>query len=455
MLMLILFALTMVLNYTADKEKFLFKYRIDVGGLPINILDGLVALSVLAAIFQLSRPRYQGETTHRGFKWSVVLLVMACFTGTLGGILNSVEFREVAEMVRNVGILAVCIFIGYYTISTFKQAQWAAYIILFSSAASAFFVLLFLRESAETLSWSSKSFNNLRSVSRGGDLGLVCAGFVLFSVVSGYRFLPRGVRWTMFVVSLAGTFAMPHRSVWLTASVVILFAMLVLPKARMSRKLGSTILLGGLAGVILLSGAVMYARLTGRDFQEYIGVRFRSMVPGVEELKDNRPWDTRLPGIFAELNMWMHSPLIGNGFAYQVAETKRRGSEDEGFRHNVWTSSLAEAGLPLFLGYLLPCVLCVVVGKRLVNERMDRATVMIGAIAALHGFMAFLYASMTLSINQQRPAMPLGVILGLVLRTRDMQLAAKREYEGYLDFSAQDQEGHLPLFDNEANLGWN
>ena len=105
--MLILFFLLMVLNYTVDKEKFLFAYRIMIGGLPINILDGLVAVAGVAVLFRLSRRNYPGEKTHQGLKWAIGMLFLACLTGAGGGVLHGIELREIADMTRNVATLGI------------------------------------------------------------------------------------------------------------------------------------------------------------------------------------------------------------------------------------------------------------------------------------------------------------------------------------------------------------
>ena len=432
--MLILFFLLMVLNYTVDKEKFLFAYRIMIGGLPINILDGLVAVAGVAVLFRLSRRNYPGEKTHQGLKWAIGMLFLACLTGAGGGVLHGIELREIADMTRNVATLGICLVIGYYTTSTMRQSRWAAIIILFSSAMSALFVILFLRDSIDSLKSVSTSFNDLRTSSRGGDAGIVGMSFVTFAAVAGIRFFPKIISGLMLALCAAGSFAMPHRSMWATAFATLLFSCLFLPRVRIGRKLGATALVSVLLVSVVMTGVIAYARLTGRDFQDYLAVRFRSMLPGVEETRDNKAWDTRLPGLFTELKIWSENPLMGGGFGIQgIRERQAGGAIGGGYRHNVWTSSLAEGGLPLFLGYLLPCVLCVMVGRRLVANQMDRGTVMLGAIAALHGFMSFVLASTTMSINLQRPAIPLGLICGLLLRTRDMQLAITRSYAGYID----------------------
>jgi hypothetical protein len=172
------------------------------------------------------------------------------------------------------------------------------------------------------------------------------------------------------------------------------------------------------------------------------------MLPGSELHKENHPWETRIPGLVVELQIWSSNPIIGRGFGCQnvLAERYAPGMASQlGFRHNVWTAALAEGGLPLLAAYLIPCVLSVVVGWRMVRAQTDRATVMIGAMAAINGMMAFMYASVTMYLNLQRAAVAVGLICGVMLRARQMQLAMLREYDGYLDAPEYDAEGHLLL----------
>jgi len=441
--MFILVALLLLIDYTADKEKFLFAYRFNIGSLPINILDVLIALACVIGLFRISRRDYPGEKLNAGFKWAVGLLSAALLTGSVGGMVHHTDLREVADMTRNVGTLAACIYIGYFSISTLQQARWAGYLLVISSVCSAVFVLLFMRETAETLKSTAANINELRSVDRGGDAGVAAAAFLAFSAAAGLRFFPRIIGIGLFALCAVGMFAMPHRSAWIIAVIALLFATLFLAKARFGRRLAVTVGLMLLTAVVLAVGLTVYANLTGRNIQEYFGVRLRSMLPGVEERKDNKPWETRLPGLTRELEIWTGNPLTGGGFGIQLATEKQStGINGTGYRHNVWTAALAEGGLPLFLGYFITCWVCVSLGNKLVRLRMDQATVMVGAFAAIHGFVSIIYAGMTMTFNQQRPAIGLGLVCGLLLRTWDMQSAVVRSYEGYTD--AEDGAMILP-----------
>lgn len=447
--MFILVALLMLIDYTADKEKFLFTYRFNIGSLPINVLDVLIALGCVAGLTRISRRNYPGEKLNPGFKWAVGLLMTACLTGSIGGMVHHTEMREIADMTRNVASLAACIYIGYFSISTLQQARWGAYLLIISSVCSALFVILFMRDSAATLKATSANINELRSVDRGGDSGVAAAAFLAFSAVSGIRFFPRIVGIGLFGLCAVGMFAMPHRSAWLVAVLAVLFATLFLAHASFGRRVAVTAGLMLLTGVILAAGLTLYANLTGRNVQEYFGVRLRSMLPGVEESKDNKPWETRIPGLTRELGIWTGNPLTGGGFGIQLATEKQTtGISGIGYRHNVWTSALAEGGLPMFLGYFITCWLCLRIGIKLVRLRMDRATVMMGAFAAIHGFISILYAGMTMTFNQQGPAIGLGIVCGLLLRTRDMQLAVTRSYEGYLE--SEGSEFSSPMYEQYA-----
>jgi hypothetical protein len=442
--MFILFVLLMLVNYAADKEKFLFAYRFSIAGLPINVLDVLLAVGCLFGLFAVRKLRYPGEQTHRGFKLTLILITVGGLVGFGGGALKGVEVRSIIDMSRNVAALGISVFLGYFAVSNLRLARWAGIVVLASSAASAFFILLFLRESAEALTWSRSSFHMLRTTTMGGDAGVVGAAFALFALVSGLAFLPKPVLFGLLLLCTGGAFALPHRSSWLASGGAILFAGLVLPRIPFGRRVGRGAMYLGVIGAILLSGVLMYSRLTGRNFGEYVMIRVRSMNPWVEETRDNRAWETRLPGVFVELKIWLGSPLIGSGFGVQTLMSGRGEDLGVGYRHNVWTASLAEGGIPLFLGYLLPCVLCVVVGRRMVRDRMDQATVMAGAIGAAHGVLCLILATATMSINTQRQAIALGLITGLVLRVRDMQLATLRSYDGYAETSEEAGEFVLP-----------
>jgi hypothetical protein len=439
--MLLIFILLMVVNYAADREKFFLAYRIDVFGMPINVLDALVAVGTVLAVFSFGKREYATERTHPGLKWTVGLLVVATFGGAGMALVTGCEPREIALMGRNVLNLAFAILIGYCAVSNLGGAKRAGYWFVISSFLSACSALYFMRESAELLSsTSSATFQELRTINMGGDLGVVCASFLAFAMVSGLRYLPWAIGLGAFFISAVGSFSLPHRSAYVAGGLTLAYALVALPPVPLGRRAKVTFALGLALLASLLLATALYSRMTGRDFQGYVTKRLVSILPSSEVRKENHAWDTRLPGIQVELSMWLGSPILGRGFGSQDVLGKNTIGAGS-FRHNVWTSSLAEGGLPLFVGYALPCVLCVVVGRRLVRDRFDKVTVMIGAIAALHGVLTILYASTTMSINMQRPAISLGLICGLLLRTREIQHAVVREYVGYLPDLVDEADG--------------
>jgi hypothetical protein len=144
---------------------------------------------------------------------------------------------------------------------------------------------------------------------------------------------------------------------------------------------------------------------------------------------------TRLPGIIAELNLWLESPLIGNGFA---VSTRIEAEEGEmGMNHNVWTSSLAQYGPVGLFAFAVPVIGCMVVGFRLSRTDTDGYMSILGVLATIVALDAFLWATITMSINTQRLAMLVGLMFGMTFRCRAMQLTlarmrAEQEYQaGY------------------------
>jgi hypothetical protein len=101
--------------------------------------------------------------------------------------------------------------------------------------------------------------------------------------------------------------------------------------------------------------------------------------------------------------------------------------------HNVWTSSLAAMGPLGLAGYWVPIFGTIVVGHRTWRDQTERGLATIGALCAVVAFMGFMWGSLSLSINQQRPAIIVGLAFGMAFRARSMQLTLARQYAGYLD----------------------
>jgi hypothetical protein len=175
-------------------------------------------------------------------------------------------------------------------------------------------------------------------------------------------------------------------------------------------------------------GLVGASALTGQDFTKKMTDRIYSMLPGeTPGVKQRKAWDTRLKSTFKELEWWAGSPLYGRGFGIHDAKapTLTR-AELEGLRHNTWVSTLAETGLIGFTAAALVFGGTFVVGRRLVRDATDRGALLVGALAVIAATMLGSLGLMTMSFNLVRGAIPIGIICGIALRARAMQLAAQR-----------------------------
>jgi hypothetical protein len=159
-----------------------------------------------------------------------------------------------------------------------------------------------------------------------------------------------------------------------------------------------------------------------------------SLLPGDQDGVRSKAWDSRLPAIQRELEIWMQNPLMGKGFGIQFEEERTGLSSGRGgFRHNVWSASLAESGPLGLAGYMLPPISAMWVGFLLVRRATDKGTMYVGALAAVVGCATFMLSFMTLSINTQRQAIPLGLICGMVYRCRSIQQALESQGAGYYE----------------------
>jgi len=199
-----------------------------------------------------------------------------------------------------------------------------------------------------------------------------------------------------------------------------------------------------LLGVSLLAMSAVISQVTGRDFKSYvIEKRVKQLLPAYDEETKTTVLATRLPGILAELQLWLESPLIGQGFAIGTAYEDQMGARGMGMNHNVWTSALSQMGPVGFLGYVVPVIGCTIVGFRLWRDQTEPNIALLGALGAITGVISFLWASISMTINQQRLAIVVGLMFGIIFRCRAMQLTLVRQQAeaGYAD----DPAGYEPM----------
>jgi hypothetical protein len=254
-----------------------------------------------------------------------------------------------------------------------------------------------------------------------------------FGVVAGARILPTWLALMLIPLAGVGYFSVPHRSNWVVGALTLVYAAFFLPRVNFGRRVSASLFLALGLGACMFVAVGMYSRMTGRDFGEYVSRRLASLLPGDETGSQRKAWASRLPGAKRELEIFMQNPAMGQGFGIQMEEEATGRSTAYGsFRHNVWTASLAESGIFGLAGYILPPLFATVIGYRLVRQGGDRGTVFMGALGSVVGFASLVFSPLTLSINIQRMAIPLGLACGMLFKVRAMQLTVAHQ-QGYLD----------------------
>ena len=136
--------------------------------------------------------------------------------------------------------------------------------------------------------------------------------------------------------------------------------------------------------------------------------------------------------------MWTTNPIFGKGFAAEEALGEEGAIEvGFGFHHNAYTSTLVQTGIIGFAGVVMAVWSPAIIGFRLVRDRWDRTTVIIGSLGVIAGVQQAVLGMATASFNGYRLAMMIGLISGVVFRVREIQLTQMR-----LARESAAQEGH-------------
>jgi hypothetical protein len=430
-----------LINAAVGSQTFLFEYRWQIAGMPVNILDILLILGVIIGLgVGKGEKRIKTERPHRLLLPILIVFSVAILVGIVGGIRNlsyGLTAQRLVTYIRDFAVLPMGVFVGYQLVPRLKSAYFYRYVVVAAGCLTALAIFLFFRERGEEFGIGS-SLESLRTVDYVTPYAGIAAAFLFFTMIAGPRILPLLLAAPIAGFCLMGDFATLTRSDWLATTASIGAVYRLLPKGQQLRKLMKGLLLAPVLGGFLLGGIYATSKLTGRDFSEKITTRLRSMLPGEQEGVQHKAWDTRLPGALRELELWSSSPLIGRGLGIQYTQ-----QDTIAYRHNSWTCILAETGLIGFTGALLVVVGCIVVGRRMVRDRFDAASILMGALGTITGVHYLFLGMATNGFVNQRSGLLLSLTCGMVLRTRAMGLAMAQEYQGYLGAAAQGETGPL------------
>lgn len=433
-----------VANASLDQKGIVLKNRINFGSLPINLLDGLLAVGVLGAILGplFSKKRFQAPT-HPVFIATLIFFFIATALGVIGGMMHGARIYGFANDLRNVTAFPMAMFACYYFLKSPNKTHWYAYAFVVSGIMTAGLITFyFLGKTAEE--GTAMDVEQIRAIQYVSWYAGIAAALLLFNILNrGVRLFPLVLAIPIMGFCLIGQFGTLSRSDWLAALGALFTIPFLLPRKNRGVRIAGFVLAVPLLFGILWGGAAIGSKILNRDLTEHMARRILTILPGRgdDAYDSHKAWDTRLPGMLLELHYFIDSPLIGQGFDYthRVGD----GSSNVSFYHNVWVAQAALMGIFGFLAYIVPVVGMIVVGRRMVFDGVDKGSVLMGVLGATMGVYALIIGAATMSFNMQRGALAVAPLVGIVLRTRAMQLRVirEREMEGYYDEEIDPVEG--------------
>lgn len=442
------------LNAALDNDGFLLKNRLTVAGLPLNLLDALSLLSIVLVVMRLMMPgnRYPAPT-HPMLKWTMLFASFGLVAGLIGNSINGGSLYQSVLALRNYVTFPLAVLCGYVLYQTVSSGR--AYVLgyLAAGVGCSLLILLFFAGTA-TEKGADVVVEQIRATAYVSIYAIIAGVFLVYTIIGGLQLWPRLISVPVAALCLIGAIATLGRTEWLCLLVGFVFLPFLLAPGRRAKAIASFTLLVPAFVVALLFGLHLSSQLTGRDMHSKMIDRMLTLIPGLEP-DDGRPtskaWDTRLPGIKRELNLWLKSPLMGQGFAYQTTIREQSESGGAAHQHNAYTSALAGTGPAGLLMYLVPIIGGIVIGRRMVRRNTDRASVLMGAFSAIACVVALAYGGCTMGLNLQRGAIACGLVCGALLRARAIEMALLREYEDYLDpAAAGDGTSLLPFLDQPS-----
>lgn len=429
-------AIFSLLNAFIDVKKVQNVFRISVGGAPLGILEGLIAIGLILAMLTGGKERSKepSDRVHPMYVLAMIMLLVGWLCGVLGALGSDAETRFKLVFMREFFGMPASIYIGYRLVGYLRDVKKFPYILVFAGVVTSIMLLVAFDRNAEQYELHN-NMNVLRTVSFVTSYAGTACALLVFSILSGQKLFRTPVALGIAGFCFVGQLTPLHRSDWLALAAALAVVPLMTPKGtRLRAAFGMVGVSLALVG-FLWGGLHTASLVTGRNFHEAFEKRIVSMLPGDQQSSSApKAWATRVPAIMVELEMWSHSPLIGNGFAAE--EASGRGDEvGGGFHHNSWTSTLCQTGIFGFVGCFLAVCGPIFVGAKMIRANTDKISTLIGACGVVCGTQQAVLGAATAGFNGYRTAMLIGMVCGVVLRVREIQLTRMRlaaEYEaGY------------------------
>ncbi len=438
------------LNGVLDNRGFVLLHRVEIRGVPLNVFDLLILGGLILAFIRFrSGTRFHADRVHPAMQITMILMSLMLVVGMAASVGNGAPRYNVDIEARNEFGLLASLCLGYYFTFTVRSTKAFIWITIITGIVTALVILTFFSGQAAEMR-STTSINALRTIEYVPAYCAMAAFVLVFSIFTGARLMPAWLTALLAGVCLLGQFATLNRTDWAASFIALCSIFLFLPRGkRLSSIARSLVVIPALLGVLFV-GVVVASKLSGSDFQAKMNTRIASLLPG-SDTGGAKAWDTRLPSAMYELRLWSQSPLWGMGFSAEDMGALNDASMSA-MHHNPMTAILCETGIIGFAAYWALFGSCFFVGRRIIRDALDKPTLLIGGLACTGAVFFLVYSVATLSINTLRGAIPLGVLCGVALRTRAIQLTLLRQWQGYLDPNmAQSADGiWTPLLDDEG-----
>lgn len=420
--------------------------RWNIGSFPVNINDMIIAAGVLVTLLPKGQYYFETERPHPALSWAIGLFMLAVLSGGIGALHNGATARQISTTSRNLFEVPVLIYLGYRLLPRPGSSLFFCYVIVMAGVVTSLMISTNFGGQIEDLQ-GGRDITTVRIVDFVSNYAGLASALILFSL--GIDAKPLFRPWIAVLLAAlcyVGQFATLARSDWLAMTAGIAAAIAIMPRYRRGSKIAFTAVVLPIMAVVLYVGMLVASSISGKDVVGKMRDRVLTMLPGEHDGIKTKAWDTRLGGAMAELTLWSQSPIVGRGFGIQDTQT----DDSTSYRHNTWSSTLAESGLVGFSAMVLLCVGQVVVGRRMVRDRLDRSSVLVGGLGVITGVHFIVHGYCTMSFNQVRWAIPLALTYGMVMRCRAMQLAMAAEYQGNLPAIEDASHGSLPMLDDEG-----
>lgn len=423
-----LLVLLTLLNASLPNDIIIEVLRITPGGIPINILDILLILGLVVSIAYPSNLKFPADHLHPLLWPTVGLFIAAILISSIQTYTGQyhVLVGYYMRTVRHYAAFPAALVLGYCLLPTPKAAKFFTYVMILSGFITAILIILFFKGKGEELSGMEiKGVNALRTIAYVTPFASLAVAMLIFSLISRVRLLPLGRAILIAGTCIIGIFVTLTRSEWIAAVFGILAVFFIIPKELRRGLIAKIVVVGVILFGFLWGSIEVTSGIMKNDFAAKMHERVQSMLPWSTDSVGAKAWDTRTPGMVMELEMFSRSPLWGQGFGSQYAELESS-SSNVSMRHNAFTSIMAETGLLGLTPMLMSFWIMGVLGRRMVLAQADSGTVLIGALGFISAVFFFVLGMSTMSFNNEREGIVVGMICGMVLRARAMQLTLTR-----------------------------